>query len=91
MGKENEKFIVESFLNLNHNIAEAQKYIKESYKVNSEYNDEEDTLYIWTENVNENLNLAQAKQYVLDTIGNEMINVMYGKKTINHSRFKILI
>ena len=77
MGKENEKFIVESFLNLNHNIEEAQKYIKESYKVNSEYNDEEDTLYIWTENVNENLNLAQAKQYVLDKIGNEMINVMY--------------
>ena len=80
MGKENEKFIVESFLNLNHNIAEAQKYIKESYNVNSEYNDAEDTLFIWTDNVNENLNLAQAKQYVLDTIGNEMINVMYGKK-----------
>lgn len=80
MGKENEKFIVESFLNLNHNIEEAQKYIKESYNVNSEYNDAEDTLFIWTDNVNENLNLAQAKQYVLDTIGNEMINVMYGKR-----------
>jgi hypothetical protein len=80
MGKENEKFIVESFLNLNHNIEEAQKYIKESYNVNSEYNDAEDTLFIWTDNVNENLNLAQAKQYVLDTIGNEMINVMYGTK-----------
>ena len=80
MDKENEKFIVESFLNLNYNIEKAQKYIKESYKVNSEYNEEEDTLYIWTENVNENLNLAQAKQYVLNTIGNEMINVMYGVK-----------
>ena len=80
MGKENEKFIVESFLNLNHNIEEAQKYIKESYNVNSEYNDAEDTLFIWTDNVNENLNLAQAKPYVLDTIGNEMINVMYGVK-----------
>ena len=80
MGKENEKFIVESFLNLNHNIEEAQKYIKESYNVNSEYNDEEDTLFIWTDSVNENLNLAQAKQYVIDTIGNEMINVMYGAK-----------
>ena len=80
MGKENEKFIVESFLNLNHNIEEAQKYIKESYNVNSEYNDAEDTLFIWTDNVNENLNLAQAKQYVLDTIGNEMINIMYGVK-----------
>ena len=80
MSKENEKFIVESFLNLNHNIEEAQKYIKESYVVNSEYDNEEDTLYIWNENIDENLNLAQAKQYVLDTIGSEMINVMYGKK-----------
>lgn len=80
MSKENEKFIVESFLNLNHNIEEAQKYIKESYAVNSEYDNEEDTLYIWDEDINKNLNLAQAKQYVLDTIGSEMINVMYGKK-----------
>ena len=80
MSKENEKFIVESFLNLNHNIEEAQKYIKESYAVNSEYDNDEDTLYIWNENIDENLNLAQAKQYVLDTIGSEMINVMYGKK-----------
>ena len=77
MGKENEKFIVESFLNLNHNIEEAQKHIKESYNIESEYNEDEDTLYIWSENINENLNLAQAKQYVLDKIGNEMINVMY--------------
>jgi len=80
MGKENEKFIVESFLNLNHNIEKAQKYIKESYNIESEYNEDEDTLYIWSENINENLNLAQAKQYVLDKIGNEMINVMYKVK-----------
>ena len=80
MGKENEKFIVESFLNLNHNIEEAQKYIKESYNIESEYNEDEDTLYIWSENINENLNLAQAKQYVLDKIGDEMINVMYKVK-----------
>ena len=79
MGKENEKFIVESFLNLDQNIKEAQKYIKESYHIESEYNADEDMIYIWAENINENLNLAQAKQYILDTIGNEMINVMYGK------------
>ena len=81
MGKENEKFIVESFLNLNHNIEQAQKYIKETYNIESEYNEDEDTLYIWTESINEsNLNLAQAKQYICDTIGNEMVNIMYGKQ-----------
>ena len=31
-------------------------------------------------NLNENLNLAVAKEYIINKIGNEMINVMYGKK-----------
>lgn len=79
MSIQNEKLIVESFLNLDQNIKNMQEYIKEKYNVNSEYSDEDDTLYIWTENVNENLNLAQAKQHIINTLGNEMFNIMYGK------------
>ena len=80
MGKEDEKVFIESFLNLNHNIAESQKYIKETYNIESEYDEQDDMLYIWSEDLNENLSLASAKEYICDTIGNEMINVMYGKK-----------
>lgn len=80
MSKENEKLIVESFLNLNQNIEEAQQYIKENFNIDSEYNEDDDILYIWTEELHNNLDLAKAKEYVCETIGNEMINVMYGKK-----------
>jgi len=80
MSRENEKLFVESFLNLDNNISEAQDYIKEAYNINSEYDEDEDMMYIWSDNLNENLNLAVAKEYIINKIGNEMINVMYGKK-----------
>ena len=80
MSKENEKILVETFLELNDNISKAQQYIKENYHINSEYSDEDDILYIWSPNVNESLNLAAAKEYIQETIGDEFINVIYGKK-----------
>lgn len=80
MNKENEKSIIESFLNLNHNINEVQKYIKEKYNVSSEYDSDNDTIYIWNDNMNENLSLASAKEHISENIGLELINVIYGKK-----------
>ena len=80
MSKLNEKLMVESFLNLNHNIKNAQDYIKENYHINSEYDSDEDIMYIWGNNINENLNLASAKEYIINTIGSEMVNVIYGKR-----------
>lgn len=76
----NEKNLVESFHNLESNICKAQEYIKENYHIESEYDNDDDTLYIWTNNINESLNLAAAKEYVAENIGYEMINVIYGKK-----------
>lgn len=76
----NEKNLVESFHNLESNICKAQEYIKENYHIESEYDNDDDTLYIWTNNINESLNLAAAKEYIAENIGYEMINVIYGKK-----------
>ena len=80
MSKENEKILVETFLGLNDNISKAQQYIKENYHINSEYSEEDDILYIWSPNVNESLKLAAAKEYIQETIGDEFVNVIYGKK-----------
>ena len=80
MSKENEKILVETFWGLNDNISKAQQYIKENYHINSEYSEEDDILYIWSPNVNESLNLAAAKEYIQETIGDEFINVIYGMK-----------
>lgn len=80
MSKENEKILVETFLELNNNISKAQQYIKENYHISSEYVEDEDMLYIWSPNVNESLNLAAAKEYIQETIGDEFVNVIYGMK-----------
>lgn len=80
MSKENEKILVETFLGLDTNISKAQQYIKENYHINSEYSEEDDILYIWSTNVNESLNLAAAKEYIQETIGDEFFNTIYGMK-----------
>ena len=77
---ENVKHFVESFVKFDENVKAAQEYIKETYKIDSTYSDDDDTIYIWTENLNENLNLAAAREYIEQEIGLEMVNVIYGKK-----------
>ena len=90
---ENVKHFVESFVKFDENVKAAQEYIKETYNIDennqvinesfdidSTYSDDDDTIYIWTENLNENLNLAAAREYIEQEIGLEMVNVIYGKK-----------
>ena len=77
---ENVKHFVESFVKFDENVKAAQEYIKETYNIDSTYSDADDTIYIWTENLNENLNLAAAREYIEQEIGLEMVNVIYGKK-----------
>ena len=77
---ENVKHFVESFVKFDENVKAAQEYIKETYNIDSTYSDEDDTIYIWTENLNENLNLAAAREYIEQEIGLEMVNVIYDKK-----------
>ena len=77
---ENEKHMIDSFLDLEKNIETVKEYIKENYNVESEYDADDNMLYIWTENINESLGLASAKEHVLNTIGAEMIDVIYGMK-----------
>ena len=61
---ENVKHFVESFVKFDENVKAAQEYIKETYNIDSTYSDDDDTIYIWTENLNENLNLAAAREYI---------------------------
>ena len=77
---ENVKHFVESFVKFDENVKAVQEYIKETYNIDSTYSDDDDTIYIWTENLNENLNLAAAREYIEQEIGLEMVNVIYGKK-----------
>ncbi len=74
---ENEKQFVESIVNFKSNIQQAQQYIKETYNVESEYNEDENILYIKTENINESLNAAVAKEYIDNKIGENFVTVKF--------------
>ena len=54
------------------------KYIKENFNIDSEYNEETNTLHLYSTNVNESLELLSAKEYILSQIDESMLNVKYG-------------
>lgn len=76
---ENEKKFIESLINHVANVAKVQEYIKENYGLQSFYDEENETLHLVIENLNENIStLAEAKDYVNSQIDEAMLNVVYG-------------
>ena len=76
----NEQLLIDKILNIHENIKSIQTYIKENYNIDSEYDSEDNMIYLWSKNVNESLNLAAAKEYILNEIGSEFVEVIYGMK-----------
>lgn len=76
----NEKDFLDKFININESIKNTQTYIKENYHIDSEYDEENNLMYIWTNNVNESLNINAAQEYISEQIGDEFVNVILGKK-----------
>jgi len=76
----NEQLLIDKILNIHENIKSIQNYIKENYNIDSEYDSEDNMIYLWSKNVNESLNLAAAKEHILNEIGSEFVEVIYGMK-----------
>ena len=76
----NEEIInyLDSIINSDKYIKDAQEFIKTNYDVKSIYEKETNTLYIYTENINEGLNVVSAKEYLLEEFPEELLNVEYG-------------
>lgn len=66
---DNEKKLVESLLNNVNNIKDIQNYIKENYSVDSIYDKELSTLYIWGDQKND------ANEYVKEHISNDFLDI----------------
>ena len=81
--KENNEEITE-FLDLIINndkyIKESQDFILDKFGIKSEYDKETSTIYIWTTNAYESLNVASASDYLRDIFPPEMLNIVYGMK-----------
>ena len=73
---DNEKKLVESLLNNKNNISNIKIDIKENYSVDSIYDKEISTLYIWGDNP---MNSIAAKKYVNEHINNELIDIELSK------------
>jgi len=75
---ENEKKFVESLVNHLSNVAKVQEYLKENMNVSSYYDEDNETLHLVANGINEGLVLAAAKDYVNQQIDEAMLSVVYG-------------
>ena len=75
---ENELKLLNSILDHKENVENAQNYIKENFKVNTKYDEDTNTIHLWTSNINESLHLVAAKEYIENEIGLDSVNVKYG-------------
>lgn len=76
--KSNELMFLETFLNHKENVNKARTYIKENFNIDSEYNEDTNTLHLYCNNVNESLELVPAKEYILSQIDESMLAIQYG-------------
>ena len=74
----NEKQFVESLINHLSNVAKVQDYLKENMNVSSYYDEDNETLHLVANGINEGLDLAAAKEYVNQQIDEAMLSVVYG-------------
>ena len=76
-GKNEQKF-VEALVNHLSNVAKVQDYLKENFNVLSYYDEDNETLHLVANGINEGLDLAAAKEYVNQQIDEAMLSVVYG-------------
>jgi len=68
---------LKSIIDFKSNLEQARQYIKENFNVDSEYNEDENILYIKTNNVNESLNVLPAEEYLMENL-ESLIDIRYG-------------
>jgi hypothetical protein len=76
----NEKDFVKSIVEHIENINKAQEYVQNNFNVKTRYDEESNTLNLWTTNINEALQIIAAKDYLISTIGEDMVTIKYGIK-----------
>lgn len=76
---EDEKRFLESVVNFKADVNKVQNYVFDTMGVDSVYDDKENVIHLYTENINEALNVATAKEYVERTLGDK-VTVVCGVK-----------
>lgn len=74
---DNEKRLVESIVNLEANVMKHLEYIKTNYGIDGVFNEDNNTIQLTCNNVENSLMLAQAKAYIEEELGEDMIRVVF--------------
>jgi hypothetical protein len=74
---DNEILIIERINNAKADIYNSMLYVKENYGIDSNYDEDNGVVRITCESVDNALMLAAAKEYIEDTVGKDMINVVF--------------
>jgi hypothetical protein len=76
--KDNEKNLVNSIVDFEANVMNAQHYLKENYNIDSTFDSEKSELKLVCNNINESLMLCAAREYVNEQFGEEVLHVVMG-------------
>ena len=75
---DNEKQFIRTFVDLESNIKSARQYIKETYGVDSEFNEEENYIKLYCEDGKlDVMNLVSAKNFINETFDAGFVDVIF--------------
>ena len=74
---DNEKRLVESIVNLEANVNKQLDYIKENYGIDGIFNEDDCTIKLTCNCVENALMLAQAKAHIEEELGEDMVRVVF--------------
>ena len=75
---ENDIKFIKNLIDLDANVLKCQKYMKENFNIDSEFDKETVSIKLKCNNVNESLNLLAAKEYIKDAISEHFVNITFG-------------
>ena len=73
----NESRLINGIVNHEANVSNMLAYIKENYHIDGIYNEDDCTIKLTCNNIENALMLAAAKEYIEETIGSDMVKVVF--------------
>ena len=74
---ENEKHFIRNFVDFKSNMKSARQYIKETYGVDSEFNEEENYIKLYCPGKIDVINLVSAKDFINETFDTGFVDVIF--------------
>jgi len=74
---DNKRRLIDNIVNLEANVSKHLGYIKENYNIDGVFNNDNNTIKLSCENIDNALLLAQAKYYIEEELGEDFVRVVF--------------